>query len=131
MGSARPPAVTGAVAAVLFVVVLALVPFVAAVVEAGSPGSIPQLAPPPGAEPPGRTALAVVAVVRAVLLVLPLVLAARVWRGTGRRALVALLVLLAVLDLARGAVAAPLTVPLCLVAAVLLLTPSSRAWAPR
>ncbi|SFD22974.1 hypothetical protein SAMN05661030_2846 [Klenkia taihuensis] len=118
-------------AGVLVVVVLAVIPFLASVVEAGAPGSIPQLAPPAGTASPGRTALVVVAVVRGVLLVLPAVLATRVWRGSGRRALVALLVLLAVLDLARGAVAAPVTVPVQLLVVVLLLTRSSRDWAPR
>ncbi len=48
----------------------------------------------------------------------------------GPRVLVGLLAL-AALDLARGAVAVAVTVPLYLVAAALLLDRSSRTWAPR
>lgn len=58
-------------------------------------------------------------------------LALRVWHGSARRVLVGLLVALAALDLARGAVAVAVTVPLYLVAAALLLDRSSRTWAPR
>ena len=131
----RPLTVAVATACIVFVVVLGAIPLLAAVSEAVTPGSIPQLAPPPGAPPTVPVAAWAVVVVRALLVVVPLLLVRSVWRGArGPGALVGVLVLGAVLDLARGAVAGPVTVPLQLLGAALLLSGSARRWtrpAPR